>query len=214
MHQPYTAPSPEDTASLLSLSAATVENSDQSQVERELSSTVEQYIQLFNDLVTAISTSGFVDKKSLPPSLVDILRRQEPLQLRLLTQKMCRCAKMACLIYLSLSSPTTSDFTSLLEEALLNRINSHPVCVEELLYMFFSGAECLDAKILNHRIWRVSRLMGVAKRLSQRSWDMCYEILAYFLKLSDIDSAGSAGIVPEWREADIRDELEHRGGAS
>ena len=226
LHQPYITPHPEDASSLLSLSASTIESTDQPQSEQELSSTVEEYIQLFDDLVTAISTSVFVDKNPLPPSLVDIFRRQESLQLEPLAQKMFRCAKMASLIYLSLSSrplssppqqfhaPTTSDSTSLLEDALLNRTASHPVCVEELLYMLFSGVECPDAEILNHHVWRVSRLMGVARRLGQRSWDMCYEILTCFLKLSDIGPALTWEIVLEWREADIRDELEHNGGAS
>ena len=112
-------------------------------------------------------------------------RRHGPLDQRIL-----KCCKMACTLYLAailVEEHTTEamlDFLGSLNDKLLQRTADHDVYPEELLYVLLQITE--DQSIDNpERIWLVSRLMGAMKRLSTQAWDRVYSKVVDFLGLTD-----------------------------
>jgi len=107
-----------------------------------------------------------------------------------LDQRTLNCCKMACVLYLAavLAEEHTTEamlaFLGSLNDELLQRMADHDVDVEEVLYVLLHGTG--DPNIENpERIWFVSRLMSMAKRLSTQAWDRAYSKVVDFLGLTD-----------------------------
>lgn len=101
---------------------------------------------------------------------------------------------MACLIYISSAiveyqsnQNATSEFIDGLQKQVHERVTRHYVCSEKLLYLPLHGVERPEVQTPN-RVWQVSRLMSVAKQLSERSWQRVYQHLLLLLGL--VDRAG------------------------
>lgn len=107
-----------------------------------------------------------------------------------LEQRVLRCCKMACVIYLAAilaeehTVDTMNNFLDSLNDQLLQRMADHDVYTEELLFVLLQGNG--DPEVDGpERIWLVSRLMSAAKRLSTQAWDRVYSKVVDFLSLTD-----------------------------
>jgi hypothetical protein len=98
---------------------------------------------------------------------------------------------MACLIHLSSAiiqyssdQSAASEFIDSLQKEVLERVTRHYVCPEELLYLLFNGVERPEIQTPD-RVWQVSRLMSVAKKLSEPWWQRINQYLLLLLGLAD-----------------------------
>jgi hypothetical protein len=66
----------------------------------------------------------------------------------------------------------------------LERVTRHYVCPEELLYLLSNGVERSEIQTPD-RVWQVSRLMSVAKKLSEPWWQRINQYLLLLLGLAD-----------------------------
>jgi hypothetical protein len=154
-----------------------------------------EFIEFLDSIRTRIQQSGAhlpeIAKFELPPLVMDIIHEPSLRQSSPLARRIQYCTRMACLICLCAavieyesSQAATSEFIEGLQKEVFQRVQRHYVCSEELLYLLFKGVERLEVQT-PHRGWQVSRLMSVAKKLSERSWQRVYQHLLLVLGIAD-----------------------------
>ena len=184
---------------------------------RQLIHLKESFSQFFENIVR--NTLGDRDSMAvpLPPLLANIV--SSVLTTRDLASpiahKLARSARMACLLYLSdlTDSSSLDPWTDLTREILhRTRNGQREMDVEELLFFLLqgcAGSSSLESVDLNsQRIWRVSGLMAVAKTLTEESWNLCCIVASRALGMEDMAGRGmQRDAHSSWREGRIEEEL-------
>ena len=124
-----------------------------------------------------------------PPLIAEIMRGPSRRHQDSLERRIRPCTQMTCLLYMAAAAidyqndqAATDAFLEQLQSELRRRVALHYVYVEEVLYVLLHGfGDNPDP----HRIWLVDRLIGNAKRLSQKAWKQVTRELLSFLDLPE-----------------------------
>ena len=177
----------------------------------------EEFLRFFDILQIQLRSSTALVRQDpttfeVSPLVLDIISAPNWRQNGALKQRIRACTRMACLFYLAAaksefrnSQDATTTFLEDLHKMVSDRVTDHFVCSEELLYFLFYSSGRPDDQTPD-RSWRVSMLMGVAKRLSAASWGMTDKVLSISLGLAPMASSEEQEL-PEWDADDLRHEI-------
>ena len=106
----------------------------------------------------------------------------------------------------STDQASTSELMDNLQKVVLDRVTRHHVCSQELLYFLFQGVESRPEAQTPDRVWKVSRLMSVAKKLSEPWWQQVCQHLLLYLGVAD-DAEDDIQEALQWDTEDVRREI-------
>ena len=127
-----------------------------------------------------------------------------------------KCCEMGCLLYLAAVSldfsisraSTRTPFPRWIEQMIQTRIEASRMRFDaNFLFTLFQGDEHAPlSNIDGERLWLVSLLMSVAKKLSELSWDRLVQTLVSFLNIfpQEQELAG-LGWGPRFRMRELED---------
>jgi hypothetical protein len=144
----------------------------------------QEYDRFFTRIIQRVSDVQFADAApfNVPDFIVKSIQKE-----RTEDQQRLRQAKMASLLYLAV---VRLDGVLQLQEVFKNftlgaprisfwQTGSYLLCGEELLHILFRGVGLSDPQSCRYGCL-VSRLMSVARTLSEDGWDTSFGILSYF----------------------------------